>query len=281
MKHRPNSIQDKVRLNNGVEMPWLGLGVFMIEDFADLSYAINAAFESGYRSIDTAAIYGNEAGVGQAIRASGLDRQELFITSKLWNEPQTQGFDACLQACESTLDRLGLDTLDLYLIHWPQKGFIVEAWRALVKLMNDGKVRAIGVSNFSAGQIDELIEATGIVPAVNQVELQPWNTQKGLLDDCRSKGIQVEAYCPLMRGRFHEIPELAAIAARYKKTIAQVILRWDLHNGVIVIPKSTHARRIAENADIFDFELAAEDLKAIDDLNRDQTVLPPPPPDLH
>lgn len=273
-------LTDSTILNNGVKMPWLGLGVFMISNPAELTAAVESALQTGYRSIDTADIYGNEKGVGEAIRASGLPRQELFITTKLWNERQAEGYDASLKAFENSLLRLGLDYLDLYLIHWPIEGKSVAAWRALVKLYQDGRTRAIGVSNFSAAQIDELIQATGIVPAVNQIELHPWRSQKPLLAYCREKGIQAEAYCPLMRGRISEVPNLAEIAARYGKTPAQIVLRWELQNGVVVIPKSVHAARIRENSEIFDFSLTQSDMAAIDVLNRDMTVLPPPPKDL-
>lgn len=273
-------LSDSTTLSNGVKMPWLGLGVFMVSDPVELTTAVKSALQTGYRSIDTADIYGNEKGVGEAIRASGLPRQELFITTKLWNERQAEGYDASLKAFENSLERLGLDYLDLYLIHWPIEGKSVAAWRALVKLYQDGRTRAIGVSNFSAAQIDELIQATGIVPAVNQIELHPWRSQKPLLAYCQEKDIQVEAYCPLMRGRISEVPMLAEIAVRYGKSPAQIVLRWELQNGVVVIPKSVHAGRIRENSEIFDFSLNLSDMAAIDALNRDMTVLPPPPKDL-
>lgn len=273
-------LNNSTTLNNNVKMPWLGLGVFMVSDPSELTAAIAAALQAGYRSIDTADIYGNEKGVGEAVRASGLSRQDLFITTKLWNERQAEGYDASLKAFDNSLKRLGLEYLDLYLIHWPLEGKSVAAWRALVKQYQDGRTRAIGVSNFSESQIDELIEATGIVPAVNQIELHPWRSQKPLLAYCRDKGIQVEAYCPLMRGRISEVPILTEIANRYNKTPAQVVLRWELQNGAVVIPKSVHAGRIRENTEIFDFSLNSADLALVDALNRDMTVLPPPPRDL-
>ena len=274
------SIADSTTLNNGIKMPWLGLGVFMVNNSEELVAAADAAFAAGYRSIDTADIYGNEKGVGEAIRASGLAREDLFITTKLWNERQAEGYEASLKAFDKSMQKLGLDYLDLYLIHWPIEGKSVTAWKALVKLYQDGRARAIGVSNFSPEQIEDLIQATGIVPAVNQIELHPWRSQKPLLAYCQGKGIQVEAYCPLMRGRLNEVPALTELAARYGKSPAQVVLRWELQNGVVVIPKSVHAGRIRENAGIFDFTLAPADMAAIDALNRNQTVLPPPPKDL-
>ncbi len=277
MHYAPKSIHETTKLYNGVEMPWLGLGVYKIDQPATLTGAIEAAFKAGYRRIDTASVYENEQGVGQAIRRLGIGRDSIFITSKLWNDHQKEGYDASMQAFEDSLERLGMDYLDLYLIHWPQNGYSVTAWKALIKLLQDGRIRAIGVSNFSPAQIDELAEATGILPAVNQIERHPWRRQQPLIDYCRSKGIQVEAYSPLMRGRFHELSELAAIAARHDKTMAQIILRWDLQTGVAVIPKSSHAERIRENADIFDFELSPTELEAINALDQDRSILGPPP----
>ncbi|HBP38539.1 MAG TPA: aldo/keto reductase [Clostridiales bacterium] len=270
------SIADSAVLNNGIRMPWLGLGVFLITDPAELTAAVSTALQIGYRSIDTADIYGNEQGVGDAIRVSGLAREDLFITTKLWNERQAEGYEASLKAFENSLKKLSLDYLDLYLIHWPIEGKYVTAWRALIKLYQEGRARAIGVSNFSAAQIDELIQATGVVPAVNQIELNPLRSQKPLLAYCQDKGIQVEAYRPLLRGLLGEVPSLAEIAARYGKTLAQIALRWALQNGAVVIPKSVHAERIRENADIFDFVLSPADMAAIDALNRDQSFSPPP-----
>ncbi|HAL74861.1 MAG TPA: aldo/keto reductase [Clostridiales bacterium] len=273
-------ISDRATLNNGVQIPWLGLGVFMADDPAELSAAISSAVQSGYRSIDTADIYGNEETVGRAIRNCGVPRSELFITTKLWNEWQAEGYEASLKAFDRSLKRLGLSYLDLYLIHWPIEGKSVTAWRALVKLYQEGLVRAIGVSNFSGQQIDELIQAAGITPAVNQIELHPLRSQKPLLAYCQQHNIQVEAYCPLMRGRFQEVAVLAGLAQKYGKTPAQIVLRWEIQCGAVVIPKSVHADRIRENADIFDFELNPADMAVIDSCNRDQTVLPPPPEDL-
>jgi methylglyoxal/glyoxal reductase len=272
-----NDLQDRAALNNGVAMPWLGLGVFMINDARQLATAVHSALQSGYRSIDTADIYGNESGVGEAIKASGLARDELFITTKLWNERQAEGYEASIKAFANSLKRLGLDRLDLYLIHWPIEGKSVAAWRAMIKLYQEGLVRAIGVSNFSAAQIEELVAATGVVPAVNQIELHPLRSQKPLLGYCRSQGIQVEAYCPLMRGQLFSLQPILDVAARTGKTPAQVVLRWELQNGVVVIPKSVHPDRICENPGIFDFSLSAPEMALLDTLKRDQTVLPPPP----
>lgn len=272
------SIKDCVTLNNGVKMPWLGLGVWQVNDPDELDGAVRAAINCGYMSIDTAAAYGNEREVGQAIRASGVPRESLFITTKLWNAQQVKGYEASLAAFETSRTLLGLDYLDLYLIHWPvpRKMKYVEAWKALINLQQEGLARAIGVCNFHIHHLAELEQETGIIPAVNQVELHPWLNQRPLVEYCRSKGIQVEAYSPLLSGHLREVKELAPIAARYRKTPAQVVLRWDLQNGVVCIPKSVHANRIQENAGIFDFVLSAEDMAAIDALDRGHRFLPDP-----
>ena len=268
------SISDSAVLRNGVEMPWLGLGVWQAENGEEVINAVKWALEAGYRSIDTAAAYGNEEGVGKAIKESGIAREEIFVTTKLWNADQ--GYESALRAFEKSRRLLDLEYIDLYLIHWPVKGKYVDSWKALIKLYNDGLVRAIGVSNFHIHHLEDVIKKTGVVPLVNQVELHPWLTQKPLLEFCRANKIQVEAYSPLMRGHFKEIHLLAEIGEKYGKTAAQVVLRWDLQNEVVIIPKSVKQHRIIENADIFDFELTAEDMANIDALNRDHRFLPDP-----
>jgi diketogulonate reductase-like aldo/keto reductase len=255
-------------------MPWLGLGVWQAKNGEEVINAVKWAIEAGYRSIDTAAAYGNEEGVGKAIKESGVDREKLFITTKLWNADQ--GYETALKAFDESRERLGLDYIDLYLIHWPVKGKYVDSWRALIKLYNDGLVRAIGVSNFLTHHLEDIISETGVVPMVNQVELHPWLSQKPLLRFCKENNIQLEAYSPLMRGKFKEIPLLAEIGNKYGKTAAQVVLRWDLQNGIVIIPKSVNQNRIIQNANIFDFELEAEDMEKIDALNRDHRFLPHP-----
>jgi diketogulonate reductase-like aldo/keto reductase len=270
------SIQDRAALNNGAEMPWLGLGVWQIDNPGELDGAVKAAVAAGYRSIDTADIYGNEAGVGRAVRECGIPREELFITTKLWSADQAKGYDAVLRAFEASRKRMGLEYLDLYLIHWPIQSKFVEAWRAMVKLCRDGLVRAVGGSNFHIHHIEEAFDATGVMPAVDQVELHPWLTQKPLIEFCRAKGVRVEAYSPLANGHLREIPGLDGIAAQYGKSPAQAVLRWNLQNGVVVIPKSVHRARILENAAIFDFELTMQDMAAIDALNRDRRFFPDP-----
>ncbi|MBU9723013.1 MULTISPECIES: aldo/keto reductase [Bacillaceae] len=266
------SLQDTTTLHNGVKMPWFGLGVFKVQDGAEAVESVKAAIKHGYRSIDTAAIYQNEEGVGQGIKASGVPREELFITSKLWNADQ--GYDSALEAFETSLKKLDLDYLDLYLIHWPgpDKNKFIESWKALEKLYKDGKVRAIGVSNFKIHHLEALMSQTEIKPMVNQVEYHPHLGQLELLDFCRKQEIQLEAWSPLKQGQLLDEPTLTAIGEKYGKSAAQVILRWDLQTGVVTIPKSVKEHRIVQNSDIFDFELSAEDMAEIAALNKEERV---------
>ncbi|AZV50101.1 MULTISPECIES: glyoxal/methylglyoxal reductase [Bacillus] len=268
------SLKDTVKLHNGVEMPWFGLGVFKVENGSEATESVKAAIKNGYRSIDTAAVYKNEEGVGIGIKESGVAREELFITSKVWNEDQ--GYDTTLAAFEKSLERLQLDYLDLYLIHWPGKDKYKDTWRALEKLYKDGKIRAIGVSNFQVHHLEELLKDAEIKPMVNQVEFHPRLTQKELRDYCKKQGIQLEAWSPLMQGQLLDNEVLTQIAEKYNKSVAQVILRWDLQHEVVTIPKSIKEHRIIENADIFDFELSQEDMDKIDALNQDERVGPNP-----
>ncbi|WP_433938236.1 aldo/keto reductase [Paenibacillus lautus] len=258
---------DGPTLNDGVKMPWLGLGVWKTKEGEEVIQSVKSAIAAGYRSIDTAAIYGNEEGVGQAIRESGVSRDELFINTKVWNDDQ--GYEKTLQAFETSRKKLGLDIVDLYLVHWPGKDKYLETWKALIHLQKEGLVRSIGVSNFQIRHLQHIIEDTGVVPVVNQVELHPLLSQKELLGYARENHIVLEAWSPLMQGNLDQ-PALAQIAEKYGKTTAQVILRWDIQNGVIVIPKSIKDHRIRENAGIFDFELSAEDMAAIDGLNQNK-----------
>lgn len=255
-------------------MPWFGLGVFKVENGSEATESVKAAIKNGYRSIDTAAVYKNEEGVGIGIKESGVAREELFITSKVWNEDQ--GYDTTLAAFEKSLERLQLDYLDLYLIHWPGKDKYKDTWRALEKLYKDGKIRAIGVSNFQVHHLEELLKDAEIKPMVNQVEFHPRLTQKELRDYCKKQGIQLEAWSPLMQGQLLDNDVLTQIAEKYNKSVAQVILRWDLQHEVVTIPKSIKEHRIIENADIFDFELSQEDMDKIDALNKDERVGPNP-----
>lgn len=263
-----HSISDCAVLHNGVRMPWLGLGVYKTQDGKEVEQAVKAAVEAGYRSIDTASLYHNERGVGKAIQACNIPREDLFITTKIWNSDQ--GYDSTLYAFEESLKKLGLEYLDLYLIHWPVKEKYKETWRAMEKLYKDGLVRAIGVSNFHVHHLEDLLTSARIVPMVNQVEFHPRLTQKTLLIFCKEKGIQLEAWSPLMRGRLLDEPTLNNIARKHGKTPVQVILRWDLQHEVVTIPKSVHAERIVANADIFDFILSDEEMRQIDALNRNE-----------
>lgn len=257
-------------------MPWFGLGVFKVEEGSQVVESVKAAIKNGYRSIDTAAIYQNEEGVGKGIKESGVPREELFITSKVWNSDQ--GYEKTLAAFDESLRKLGLDYLDLYLIHWPgkDKSKYKETWRALEKLYKDGKIRAIGVSNFNVHHLESLLEEAEIKPMVNQVEFHPRLTQLELRDYCKKQGIQLEAWSPLMQGKLLDNEVLAEIAGKYNKSVAQIILRWDLQSEVVTIPKSIKEHRIIENADIFDFELSKEDMEKINALNKDERVGPDP-----
>ncbi|MBP2478046.1 diketogulonate reductase-like aldo/keto reductase [Crossiella equi] len=264
-----------ITLNNGVAMPQLGFGVFQVPD-AETEAAVTHALRAGYRSIDTAAIYGNEAGVGAALAGSGIARDELFITTKVWNADQ--GYDSVLSAFDASMDKLKLDYLDLYLIHWPcpAKGQYVESWKALGKLLTDGRVRAIGVSNFQERHLADVIDATGVVPAVNQIELHPHLVQASLRAKHHELGIATEAWSPLAQGGLLDDATLAKIAATHGKTPAQVVLRWHLQLGNVVIPKSVTPSRIAENLDVFGFELSADEVAAITGLNQDRRTGPDP-----
>jgi methylglyoxal/glyoxal reductase len=263
----PTSLKDTVTLHNGVKMPWMGLGVFKVTDGEEVIESVKAAIRNGYISIDTASFYKNEEGVGQAIRESGVPREDLFITTKLWNSDQ--GYESTLKAFETSLDKLGLDYLDLYLIHWPGKDKYKETWKAFEELYKQGRVRAIGVCNFQVHHLEDLIASAEIKPMVNQVEFHPHLTQKELLAYCKSEGIQLEAWSPLKQGKLLNHPVLEDIAQKYNKSVAQVILRWDLQHGVVTIPKSVKEQRIIDNANVFDFELSAEDMEKIDGLNED------------
>ncbi|WP_225630734.1 aldo/keto reductase [Streptomyces solaniscabiei] len=264
-----------VTLNNGVEIPQLGFGVFQVPD-AETTAAVSAALEAGYRSIDTAAIYGNEAGVGRALADSGIARDELFVTTKLWNADQ--GYDATLKAFDTSLDKLGLDHVDLYLIHWPTpaRDLYRESWKAIEKLVADGRIRAAGVSNFQPAHLDRLIAGSDLVPAVNQVELHPGLQQSELRAAHARLGIVTEAWSPLAQGAVLEDEAITTIAARHGKSAAQVVLRWHLQLGNVVIPKSVTPARIRENLDVFDFALTDGEMTAIAGLDRDLRTGPHP-----
>ena len=274
MKH----LQSTTTLHNGVEMPWFGLGVFKVEDGPELVEAVKSAIKAGYRSIDTAAIYGNEKAVGEGIRAgikeAGISREDLFITSKVWNSDQ--GYETTLAAYEESLKKLELDYLDLYLVHWPVEGKYKDTWRALETLYKEKRVRAIGVSNFQIHHLQDVLADAEMKPMINQVEYHPRLTQKELQAFCKEQGIQMEAWSPLMQGQLLDNETLQEIAHKYGKTTAQIILRWDLQNEVVTIPKSTKEHRIIANADVFNFELTKEDMEKIDALNQNHRVGPDP-----
>jgi methylglyoxal/glyoxal reductase len=269
------TIQSRIRLNNGVEIPQLGLGVYQSPPGKITQRVVRYALKIGYRHIDTAYIYGNESDVGKALRESGVQREEVFITTKLWNTNQV-GYDSALQACKESLHRLGLTYVDLYLIHWPIQGISnsIEIWRAMVHLLREGKARAIGVSNYTIGDLKEILQDSDVVPAVNQVEFHPFLYQNDLLSFCEKNSIQLEAYSPLTRGKRLNNPTVLAVAKKYgNKTPAEVLIRWSLQHNLVVIPKSVHEDRILENSQVFDFELGAEDMKLLDSLNENlQTV---------
>jgi 2,5-diketo-D-gluconate reductase A len=263
-------------LNNDVPMPQLGIGVWRASD-REAADAVAEALRVGYRSVDTAAMYGNEPGVGRAVATSGLPRDQVFVTSKV-NNPD-HGYDQALHAFDASLARLGFEDLDLYLIHWPQPRLnrYVDTWRALEKLYADGRVRAIGVSNFQVSHLRRLLDETDVVPALNQVELHPYLAQAELRAFHAEHGIATEAWSPLAKGgALLRDPVITGLAAKYGRTPAQVVLRWHIQQGNVVIPKSVHADRIAENFDVFGFEVAADDLAAINDLDRDGRTGPHP-----
>lgn len=264
-----------ITLNNGVTMPQLGFGVFQVPD-AETAAAVTSALESGYRSIDTASIYGNEAGVGQALAASGVARDELFVTTKLWNADQ--GYDSTLAAFDASLAKLGLDHVDLYLIHWPvpARDAYLDTWRAFEKIHAEGRARAIGVSNFQPEHLQRLIDNSDVVPAVNQVELHPQLQQAELRAFHARHGIATEAWSPLAQGAVLKDPVVTGIAGRLGRTPAQVILRWHLQIGNVVIPKSVTPERIRQNIDVFDFALSDADVAAITALDNGTRIGPDP-----
>ena len=268
------SIENGVKLNNNVKLPWLGFGVYLIDDGEAVEQAVSQALNLGYRSIDTAKVYGNEKGTGKAIRESGIPREEIFVTTKLWNDDQRS--HRVLEAFDESLESLGLDYVDLYLVHWPVDECLLTTWQKMEEIYARGRARSIGVSNYMYKHLDLLLKHCKVVPAVNQIEFHPQLTQPELFKFCQKNNIQIEAWSPLMQGRLNLHPELTTIAAKYNKSPAQVILRWDLQLGVVTIPKSVTPKRIKENADIFDFELSAEDMQIISQLDSGTRIGPDP-----
>ncbi len=261
--------QVEVTLNNGVKMPMLGFGTFKVPDGETTVQSVRTALNLGYRHVDTAAIYQNERGVGEGIRQSGVNRKDIFLTSKVWNSDQ--GYDSTLRAFDETMQRLGFDYLDLYLIHWP-KPLNKDTWRAMEKLYKEKRIRAIGVSNFHIHHLEDLFTTCEIKPVVNQIEFHPRLVQPHLLDFCRKHQIQFEAWSPLMQGKIFDIILLKELSVKYQRSISQIVLRWDIQMGVVTIPKSTHPERIKENMGIFDFEINDEDMRAITALDKGQRV---------
>lgn len=263
------TITSTVRLNNGVQMPYFGLGAYAPGQGPAVRQAVSCALSLGYRHIDTARVYANEREVGEAVAQSGVPREDVFITTKVWND--SHGYDNTLRAFHASLEALGSRYIDLYLIHWPAPPRL-ETWRAMVTLLEEGKCRAIGVSNFTIRHLEELLAVSPVVPAVNQVEFSPFHYQKELLDYCRAKHIQLEAYSPLTCGRRLDDPTIVALAHKYHKTRAQMMLRWGLQHDVVIIPKSINEQRIKENADLFDFAISADDMARLDALNENYRV---------
>lgn len=259
-----DSIQDKMQLHNGYKMPGLGLGVYKADNGEEINNAIQVALQTGYRLIDTATFYGNEKGVGEAVRKSNIPREEIFITSKLWIDDQ--GAETTREAFEETLKRMELEYLDLYLIHWPKPGKYLESWKILQELYQEGKIKAIGVCNCMIHHLESIKELGGVQPMVLQNEFHPKLIQQDILDYCKENGIQYQAWSPLMRGEILENDLIKEIADKYGKSVAQIVIRWDLQKGVATIPKSVHKSRIKENADVFDFELTQEEMIKIDGL---------------
>jgi diketogulonate reductase-like aldo/keto reductase len=254
------------KLNSGEEIPVLGLGVFQTPPGKVTREAVKFALKVGYRHIDTASLYGNEEDVGRGVRDSGVPREEVFVTTKLWNSDH--GYDSALSACDKSLRRLGLGYIDLYLIHWPVPELRKETWKAFEELQRRGSCRAIGVSNYTVRHLQEL-GSSEVVPAVNQVEFNPFLYQKELLRFCDDRGIQVEAYSPLTRGRKLHHPAVVEVARRHSKSPAQVMIRWGLLHGLVVIPKSTRPERIKENSEVFDFEISSAEMSRLDSLSED------------
>lgn len=263
-------ITGKISLNNGVEMPYFGLGTWQAFDHNEVKKAVKIALEKGYRLIDTATFYQNEKGIGEAINESGIPREDIFITTKVWNDDQ--GFDPTLKAFEKSTKLLNTNYIDLYLIHWPVTGKYIETWKALEKIYADGRVKAIGISNFLQIHLDKLLPEVNITPAVNQMEFHPYLVQQPLVDLCKKNNIVYQAWSPIMQGKVSEIELLTKIGSVHGKSPAQVVLRWDLQRGIPTIPKSTNEKRIVENAQLFDFELTTIEMTLIDSLDKNQRL---------
>ena len=268
------TFESTIPLHGTVDIPLLGFGVYKVAPGAETEDAVAAALDLGYRHIDTAALYRNEADVGRAIAASGIDRSELFVTTKLWNSDQ--GYESTIAAFDRSLEKLGLDYVDLYLIHWPKPEHTEGTWRAMEGMQAAGKARAIGVSNFLVEHLDQLDETATVMPSINQIEFHPHLQSAELISYCEDRGIVVEAWSPLKHGEIINDPELAVIADAHGVPVAQVVLRWMLQRGIVTLPKSITPSRIAENRDIYDFELTDCEVAAINAMDRDERVGPDP-----
>ncbi|WP_125588611.1 aldo/keto reductase [Companilactobacillus jidongensis] len=268
-----NSLEDTYSLSNGVEIPIVGFGTWQTPDGEVAKESVKAAIDAGYRHIDTAAAYGNEDSVGEGIKASGIKRDDLFLTTKLWNDDH--GYDSTIKAMDHSLKELNVDYVDLYLIHWPNpikfrdnwQEVNAETWRAMEDLLESGKTRAIGVSNFRGDHLNELMQTANVTPMVNQIFLNPSDLQPDVVDYNNEYNILSEAYSPLGTGKIFQVPELQEMAKRYNKSVAQLVLRWSLQLGFLPLPKSVHVDRIKENTQLFDFEISQEDMKIIDGLH--------------
>lgn len=266
-----NDAVPQVELNDGTSIPQLGLGVYKVDDDS-AERTVATALELGYRHLDTAEFYGNEAGVGRALAASGLPRDDVYVTTKVWNDQR--GFDSTLRSFDRSLAKLGVEQVDLYLIHWPapKQDLYVETYRALERIREEGRARSIGVSNFQVHHLERLLGETDVVPALNQIEVQPWLQQHELRAFGDARGIATEAWSPLARGRILEEPLLVSLAAAHGISVAQLVIRWHLQSGLIVIPKSVTPSRLAENLDVFGFELTADEMAAIAGLDAGERV---------
>ena len=274
MSEKKLSIDTRVSLSDGNSMPLLGLGTWAAQPGGETRDAVAFALETGYRHIDTAKMYGNEQDVGEAVRQSSIPRQEIFVTTKLWDSDQ--GYQTAHDAFDRSMDQLGLEYIDLYLIHWPVEKLRNDSWRALNNIKESGRTRSIGVSNFSHKHLQELYSYSDIRPVVNQIELSPFLQQPLIASFCRSENIQLTGYCPLAKGRRFDEPVLADIAEQHGKSPAQVMIRWALQKRQAVIPKSSNPKRIVQNADIFDFQIGVDEMVRLDGLEDDSRYCPDP-----
>lgn len=265
-----SGLQGTFTLNNKSEMPYFGLGTFQSNDGEEVRNAVRYALNTGYRLIDTASFYDNEKGVGEGVRESDIPREDVFVTTKVWNDDQ--GFEQALKAYDRSLDKLGMDYVDLLLVHWPVSGKFKDTWRAFEKIYAEGRVKAIGISNFLEVHLDQLLPDVKVMPMVNQMEFHPYLIQQSLLDRCARHNIVYQAWSPIMHGKVFGIEVLKEIGHKYGKNEAQVVLRWDLQRGVATIPKSAVKERIEQNAQIFDFELTDNDMKAINALDHNHRL---------